>query len=163
MSTVITAEALEAAATRARTEIQALAGHGPENHITADVAACVRVDGMSDETLWEILGNLAGVAEDLAQDDTDSFVAAIRSAYRRTVEEVARTAIDIASDVQYALERANGLLRGPGSRLGVVVPARATLTDGLDWACTDLEGTERLAHLRALQTAAFKVHDALVL
>ena len=163
MSTVITAEALEAAATRARTAIQALAGHGPENHITADVAACVRVDGMSDETLWEILGNLAGVAEDLGAGRHGLVRRAIRSAYRRTVRRSPGRAIDIASDVQYALERANGLLRGPGSRLGVVAPARATLTDGLDWACTDLEGTERLAHLRALQTAAFKVHDALVL
>ena len=163
---VITAEALEAAATRARTAIQALAGHGQQNHITADVAACVRVDGMTDDMLLAILTSLADVAAELVaaqQGGSSTPIDELRATYPQHTAQVARAAIDIASDVQYALERANGLLRGPGSRLGVVPPARATLTDGLDWACTDLDGTERLAHLRALQTAAFKVHDALVL
>jgi hypothetical protein len=166
MSTVITAQAIDAAAERARSAIQALAGHGPQNHITADVAACVRVDAMTDDTLLAILTSVADVAASLvaAQHGGPSTpIDELRATYPQHTAQVARAAIDIASDVQYALERANGLLRGPGSRLGVVPPARATLTDGMDWACTDLDGVERLAHLRALQTAAFKVHDALVL
>lgn len=167
MNAAITAELIADVAATARDTMQALAGHGPGSDITADIAACVRIDAMTDETLVGILGNLADVASTLHRHEgqiaPSPLIIDMRERYPRRCAEIARAAIDIASDVQYSLERANGLLRGPASKLTIVPSGRATLTDGQDWACTDLQGTERLAHLRALQTAAFKVHDALSL